>query len=139
LAVAAKEALGMLNQESDHPLEGLEGKVAWFRDVLSPLEKEEKIYIPSHEISPMIHVLPNFPEAMLTDKQAQIKVIEEVERLCREGGVLVSRKRRLEQEVEIWEEGIRVCIGNGLTLDEIKRAAEVLRDAITKVMGELRV
>ncbi|KAI5481759.1 hypothetical protein MNV49_000036 [Pseudohyphozyma bogoriensis] len=146
LAVAASESIALLSlpptsTDPAHPLSNLPENVRTLRTILAGVNSIE---IPSAEASPLIHITikpPSYSSAFNIvrnfSREDQEKQLLEVVDLCAENGVLITTtKRNWAQEMVENRPSIRICVTSALTKKEIEKAGQVLKSALTKVLGK---
>ena len=152
LAVAATETISLLSTPLHSPvagrpktyvLEPLADIVRQFRAVLDKLVETGLIDIPSHALSPMIHLRVPAARAREMPRDTQEMQLQRVVDDCLANDVLVARAAHVWsqemaaiQGLEIVRPSIRICLSAGLARKDADRAANVIRNAVRKVFGK---
>ena len=161
LAVSASEGINVLT-DTPSILSTLQDNVRAVRHIL---DRVDSITIPSHSISPIIHVQikpissafllpsaanhspsrknnptsPVVKDAPEYDADTEERLLQEVVEEALAQGVLLTRPKRLRtQEVNPPKPSIRLAISSALTKKECEKAATVLKSALVKVLGKRR-
>ncbi|KAL7416499.1 serine C-palmitoyltransferase [Mrakia frigida] len=138
LATTASEGISILSS-SPQIFTTLQEHVKLARSILDKVEsKYDLIRIPSHPLSPLIHIqLPTPPFGDLKDIQQQERLLQEVVEEClTTSGVMITRTRRLpDQEVFQPQPSIKLALSSGLTKKEVERSMQGVKAALIKVLG----
>jgi serine palmitoyltransferase len=132
LATTASTALTIL-ESSPQLFSTLEAHMSLLRATLDPLEA---IHIPSHPLSPLIHIqLAGAPPTSMAEIESEEALLQEVVDETLRNGVLVTRARRLrgQERFEI-RPSIKVCLTSALSRKEVEKAAGTLKTALAKVL-----
>ncbi|ORX41190.1 putative serine C-palmitoyltransferase [Kockovaella imperatae] len=98
---------------------------------------EALIHIPSHPQSALIHIFLLNPPSTLQEEEAMLQDI--VDETLNTSQVLVTRARRLRgQEGLEPEPSLKICMSSNFTKKEVEKAAQALKQAITKVCSKRR-
>ncbi|CED82979.1 serine palmitoyltransferase [Phaffia rhodozyma] len=105
------------------------------------LDKLEGIHIPSHALSPLVHVQLSGPAPvdMAGIEREEIILQEIVEEALNASGILLTRTRRLRgQETFEARPSIKIALSSSLTKKDMDKAVGGIKAAIVKVLGKKR-
>ncbi|KAI0786994.1 serine palmitoyltransferase [Abortiporus biennis] len=91
---------------------------------------------PSFKLSNPLSVAPRDPPVF--DAELEERLLQDVVEECLAQGVLVTRAKRLNQELNPVRPSIRLALSAALTKKESEKAANVVKAAFTKIVGKRR-
>jgi serine palmitoyltransferase len=130
LAVSSIEALKIIDDETPKLMDQLFENVALFRSIISKNLGGMSMYGAAE--SPLVHLRL---KAAFNKREEEEKVLQEIVDYCSREGVLFTRaKYCVSQELHAPKPSIRVTMTAGLTKKEVEKSANILKDAIKKIV-----
>ncbi|KAF9531174.1 serine palmitoyltransferase [Crepidotus variabilis] len=154
LAVSASEGINII-RNTPSIFECLQTNVHAARAIL---DKLDCILIPSHPVSPVIHIYVRTTDPVppssakfnltfaspkdtlrLNEFDVEERLLQEVVEDCLAQGVILTRAKRLKgQEMVEPKPSIRLALSSALTKKETEKAVSVLRNSLVKTFGRRR-